>query len=70
MPPKLLNLGFLVDHVLTRDGVVLFHFKFVGHGPLVLVRGVKMTGTRRRIHSNFSRMIQSSDFLAAGTQVL
>ena len=53
MPPKLLNLGFLVDHVLTRDGVVLFHFKLVGHGPLVLVRGVKMTGTRRRIHSNF-----------------
>ena len=42
MPPKLLDLGFLVDHVLAqRDRVVLFHFKLVGHGPLVLVRGVK-----------------------------
>ena len=46
-PPKLLDLGFLVDHVPTRHGVVLFHLKFVGHGPLVLVCSVKMTGTRR-----------------------
>ena len=53
MPPKLLDLGFLVHDVLTRHGIVLFHFKLVGHGSLVLVRGVKMAGARRRIHSNF-----------------
>ena len=45
--PKLFDLGFLVDHVLTRNRVVLFHFQFVGHGPLILVGGVEVAGTRR-----------------------
>ena len=43
----LLDLTFLVDHVLPRNGIILLHFELVGHGSLVLVSGVEVTGARR-----------------------
>ena len=52
LTPSLLDLGFFIDHVLTRNRIVLFHFELVGHGPLVLVCSVKMAGTCRGIHSD------------------
>jgi hypothetical protein len=45
---KLLDLGFLVDHVLARLGIVLLDLHFLGHGALVLVGGVKVAGTGSR----------------------
>ena len=50
--PNLFDLGFFIDHVLTRNRVVLFHFQLIGHGPLILVGSVEVAGTRRRIHSD------------------
>ena len=40
---SLLDLGFLVDHVLANDRIVLFDFHFVRHVALVLGRGIEMT---------------------------
>jgi hypothetical protein len=40
----LLDLAFLVDHVLARNGIKFFDFHFFGHGALVFGRGVKVTG--------------------------
>src|SRR5690606_9491127 len=38
----LLDLAFLVDHVLAHHRVELLHLKLLGHGALVLGRGVEM----------------------------
>ena len=45
---QLLDLGFLVSHVLFDLRVILFHFHFVWVQTLVLGRGVVMAGTSRR----------------------
>ena len=41
----LLDLGFLVHHMLAYNRIKLFYFKFSGHGALVLGRCVEVTGT-------------------------
>ena len=43
---RLLDLAFLVHDMLARHRVVLFHFKLVRCRTLILIRGVKVTGTR------------------------
>jgi hypothetical protein len=40
----LLDLGFFVDHVFTRFGIVFLEFQFTRRGLLVLVCGVEMAG--------------------------
>src|SRR5690606_7219770 len=42
---QLLDLGFLVDHVLAHDRIVLLDLDLVGRGALVLVGGVEVAGT-------------------------
>ena len=42
----LLDLTFLVDHVLPRNGIILLHFQLIGRSPLVFIRGVKVAGAR------------------------
>src|SRR5690606_36566838 len=39
---QLLDLGFLVDHVLAHDRIVLLDLDLVGRGALVLVGGVEV----------------------------
>ena len=41
---RLLELGFLIQDMLTYDGIELLDLHFFGHGALVLGRGVEMTG--------------------------
>ena len=43
---RLLDLAFLIHDVLACHRVVLFHFKLVRCRTLVLIRGVKVPGTR------------------------
>jgi hypothetical protein len=42
----LLDLTFLVDHVLPRNGIILLHFQLIGRSPLVFIRSVKVAGAR------------------------
>jgi hypothetical protein len=42
---ELLQLGFLVHHMLAYLGIVFLHFDLFWCGALVLGRGVEMTGT-------------------------
>ena len=44
---RLLDLGFLVHHVLTDNGIVLLHRHFSGGVLFVLIRGVEVTGFSR-----------------------
>ena len=50
---RLLDLGFLVHHVLARHRIVLLHLHLSGGVFLVLVRGVKVTGLRGRHQADF-----------------
>ena len=50
---RLLDLGFLVHHVLAGHGIVLLHLHFSGSVLLVLVRGVKVTGFSGRHQADF-----------------
>ena len=52
MPPKLLDLGFLVDHVLTDNRIKLLDFHLVRHVFLILRSRVVVTGSRRRYELN------------------
>jgi hypothetical protein len=45
----LLQLGFFVSHMLTRDGIELHDLHLLGHGLLVLGRGVEVTRTGARL---------------------
>jgi hypothetical protein len=49
----LLDLRFLVDHVLARPGVVLFDLQFVGLSALILGCGVEVAGPGRRLELYF-----------------
>ncbi len=49
----LFDLGFLVDHVLARLGIVLLDLHLFRHGALVLVRGVEVAGTGGRFELDF-----------------
>ena len=49
----LLDLGFLVHHVLTYDWVVLFHLHFSWSILFVFIRGVEMTCTFGRYKADF-----------------
>jgi hypothetical protein len=40
----LLDLCFLVDHMLANHRIVLFDFHFIRHVALVFGRGIEMTG--------------------------
>jgi hypothetical protein len=42
---QLLDLAFLVDHVLTDSWIEFFDFDFIRGGALVLVGGVEVAGT-------------------------
>ena len=42
---RLLDLGFLVHHVLAGNGIVFLDLHFSGHVLFVFVRGVEVTGT-------------------------
>ena len=44
---RLLNFTFLIHDMLAHDGVIFFHFQFVGRGTLILVCGVKVSSTSR-----------------------
>src|SRR5690606_10802048 len=50
---NLLDFAFFVDHVLAHNWIVLFDFHFFWHGALVLVSGVEVTSTSRRVETNF-----------------
>ena len=41
---RLLDLGFLVHHVLADNGIKFLDFHLARHGSFVFVRGVKMSG--------------------------
>ena len=43
---RLLDFAFLIHDMLARYRVVLFHFKLVRCRALILIRGVKVPGTR------------------------
>src|SRR5690606_31397381 len=49
----LLDLGFLVRHVLAHHRVVLFRLKLLRMVPLVLGGGVEVAGTRRGYQFDF-----------------
>ena len=42
----LLDFAFLVDHVLANNRVILLDFELVRHSTLVLIRRIKVAGTR------------------------
>jgi hypothetical protein len=42
---QLLDLAFLVDHVLTDSWIEFFNFELIRGGAFVLVGGVEVTGT-------------------------
>ena len=44
-PDQLLDLGFLVRHVLTHNRIELLDFDLVGGSALVFVGGVEVAGT-------------------------
>lgn len=44
-PDQLLDLGFLVDHMLANGRIKFLDLDLVGHGAFVLVGGVEMAGT-------------------------
>ena len=44
---RLLDFAFLVDHVLANNRVILLDFELVRHSTLVLIRCIKVAGTRR-----------------------
>lgn len=50
---RLLQLGFLVRNVLTRDGIVLLDLHLFRHGALVLGGRVEMTGAGCRFQLDF-----------------
>jgi hypothetical protein len=50
---QLLDLGFLVHHVLTNHGIVFLHLHFSGSILFILVRGVKVTGFSGRHQADF-----------------
>jgi hypothetical protein len=50
---ELLQLGFLVFHMLAGLGIKLHERHFLGHGFLVLAGGVEVTGTGRRFQLDF-----------------
>src|SRR5690554_2667770 len=49
----LLDLGFLVEHVLANNGIVFFDLHFLRHGALVLGRGVEVTSVSGRNQLDF-----------------
>jgi hypothetical protein len=49
----LLELHFLVDHMLTHDGIELLEREFFGRRFLVLGRGVEVTGAGCRFEFDF-----------------
>jgi len=52
---RLLQLGFLVRHVLARHRVELHEFELLGLGALVLAGGVEVAGAREDSSLIFSR---------------
>src|SRR3990170_2756790 len=61
----LLQLGFLVEHVLARLGIVLLHLHLVGRGALVLGGGVEVAGAGRRFELDLVAHQRSSFCLAS-----
>ena len=49
---RLLDFAFLIHNMLACHGIVLFHFEFIRRGSLVFIRGIEMTCTRGRVHSD------------------
>jgi hypothetical protein len=50
---ELLQLGFLVHHMLAYHGIVFLYFDLARCGALVLVRGVKMAGAGTGLKFDF-----------------
>ena len=50
---SLFDLGFFVDHMLTRLGIELHDLHFVRHSALVFISGVEVTCTCSRFQLNF-----------------
>ena len=50
---RLFDLGFLVHHVLTNNGIVLFHLHFSGRVLFVFIRGVKVSCAFRGHQADF-----------------
>ena len=48
---QLLDLGFLVHHVLAYDRIEFLDFDLIGGGALVLVGGVEVAGTSDKLDS-------------------
>src|SRR6056297_1164201 len=51
--PELLDLAFLVHHVLSNDRIVFFEFQLLRGVLFILVGGVEMTRASRGNHANF-----------------
>ena len=49
----LLDLGFLVHHVLADHGIIFLHRHFSRSILFILIRGVKVAGTFGRYHADF-----------------
>ena len=50
---RLLDLGFLVHHVLAYNGIVFLDLHLFWHILFVFIRGVKVTGTSRGYQADF-----------------
>jgi hypothetical protein len=60
-PWRLLQLRFLVHHMLAGLGIELHDLHFFGHGALVFAGGIEMSGTGRRFQFDFVSHDQSLD---------
>jgi hypothetical protein len=50
---RLLDLGFLVHHVLANHGIIFLHLHFFWSILFVFIRGVKVSGLGRRHQADF-----------------
>jgi hypothetical protein len=62
---QLLDLAFLVHHMLANDGIVLFDLHLFRHVALVLGGGVEVTSASTGIQTNFLTHCLVSDLSAA-----
>ena len=52
-PAELLQLGFLVHHMLASLGIEFHDLHFLGHGPFVLGRSIEVAGSCRGFQLDF-----------------
>src|SRR5260370_25543468 len=67
--PASLELGFLVENVLARDGIEFLDLHLSGHRLLVLGRGVEVPGPGRGLQLDLVAHLETPSLSAAGRRL-